>query len=361
LRANGAIEGGAAAFSIGDEVCVLKKIKESPAIDEVKVIGHTDGVRHCGEYAVCYIVLRNYDVADSYMSKRAVVMWNIAKNEAVTWHKGESGECTVIDYDDAEYQAWRDGGQPDLSTTALGSTWPYDSEPHKLAPELTDDPVNTSAVVDYHAYRRALRGYNMGRSQYTVCSLPRTDSAPAYVGLRTSKDITKYPNPWGVYDYIAYDAEYGFYGFFGLMRKEDILWDTNQIPEWMGFYIERSSSWNDHEWYMRSKYWYHQTMNLRYSGKSILAFCNVQYCTFAWTTVDGHEKWTFVKRVNEVQAAAINCVGGSTDYNWLAAGNNTALAAKLKEAIEYAYTLNSVPSTEIRNTECWMYAVTKSH
>ena len=44
MRVNGAIEGAAAGFSIGDEVIVLKKYDDSV----IKVIGHTDGLRACG-------------------------------------------------------------------------------------------------------------------------------------------------------------------------------------------------------------------------------------------------------------------------------------------------------------------------
>lgn len=45
MRANGAIEGGAAGFDVGDSVFVMKKYDNSV----IKVVGHTDGVRACGE------------------------------------------------------------------------------------------------------------------------------------------------------------------------------------------------------------------------------------------------------------------------------------------------------------------------
>jgi len=44
LRDNGAIEGGAAGFAVGDEVIVLWKFDKS----KVYVIGHVDGIRSCG-------------------------------------------------------------------------------------------------------------------------------------------------------------------------------------------------------------------------------------------------------------------------------------------------------------------------
>jgi hypothetical protein len=46
LRDNGAIEGAAAGFSVGDEVIVLKKRDDTI----IKVIGHTDGIKRCERY-----------------------------------------------------------------------------------------------------------------------------------------------------------------------------------------------------------------------------------------------------------------------------------------------------------------------
>lgn len=47
LRSNGAIQDGATGFAIGDQVVVMKKKVDSPALADVKVIGHTNGCRHC--------------------------------------------------------------------------------------------------------------------------------------------------------------------------------------------------------------------------------------------------------------------------------------------------------------------------
>jgi len=61
LRDNGAIEGGAAAFEVGDEVLVLKKITDTPELAGTKVIGHTDGVRACwNEYLVVSLLENAY-------------------------------------------------------------------------------------------------------------------------------------------------------------------------------------------------------------------------------------------------------------------------------------------------------------
>ena len=61
MRDNGAIEGGAAAFEVGDEVLVLKKITDTPELAGTKVIGHTDGVRACwNEYLVVSLLENAY-------------------------------------------------------------------------------------------------------------------------------------------------------------------------------------------------------------------------------------------------------------------------------------------------------------
>ncbi len=55
LRANGAIEGAALGFFSGDEVVVLKQSSGS----SIKVIGHIDGIRRCGEQTGYYFVFYN--------------------------------------------------------------------------------------------------------------------------------------------------------------------------------------------------------------------------------------------------------------------------------------------------------------
>ena len=47
LRSNGAIQDGSTGFVVGDQVFVMKKKVISPALSEVKVVGHVNGCRHC--------------------------------------------------------------------------------------------------------------------------------------------------------------------------------------------------------------------------------------------------------------------------------------------------------------------------
>lgn len=52
MRNNGAIEGAAAGFIVGDEVIVLKRYDDTV----VKVIGHVDGIRRCGGGNVVFVL-----------------------------------------------------------------------------------------------------------------------------------------------------------------------------------------------------------------------------------------------------------------------------------------------------------------
>jgi hypothetical protein len=66
LRSNGAIEGAAAGFAVGDTVYVMRKNDDS----EIKVVAHTDGVRPCGP-DLLYIYFTNY-----------CLVWNIKEAKA---------------------------------------------------------------------------------------------------------------------------------------------------------------------------------------------------------------------------------------------------------------------------------------
>jgi len=72
MRDNGAIEGAAAGFSVGDEVIVLKRHDNSV----VKVIGHTDGIRRCssGILYIFYIADGVYRVAQCSLSGSSITV-----------------------------------------------------------------------------------------------------------------------------------------------------------------------------------------------------------------------------------------------------------------------------------------------
>jgi len=59
LRSNGAIEGGATGFVVGDSVIVHKK-KNVESISDIKVIGHVNGARHCASGKEGYFLFYRY-------------------------------------------------------------------------------------------------------------------------------------------------------------------------------------------------------------------------------------------------------------------------------------------------------------
>ena len=61
LRSNGAIQDGATGFQIGDQVFVMKKITDTPALSDVKVVGLVNGCRHCDSGGEGYYVVYKKD------------------------------------------------------------------------------------------------------------------------------------------------------------------------------------------------------------------------------------------------------------------------------------------------------------
>jgi len=61
LRSNGAIQDGATGFQIGDQVFVMKKITDTPALSDVKVVGLVNGCRHCDSGGKGYYVVYKKD------------------------------------------------------------------------------------------------------------------------------------------------------------------------------------------------------------------------------------------------------------------------------------------------------------
>jgi predicted transglutaminase-like cysteine proteinase len=61
LRSNGAIQDAATGFQVGDQVFVMKKIGDAPALSDVKVVGLVNGCRHCDSGGEGYYVVYKKD------------------------------------------------------------------------------------------------------------------------------------------------------------------------------------------------------------------------------------------------------------------------------------------------------------
>jgi hypothetical protein len=97
-RSNGAIQGAASGFSINDTVCVLKKIKANPSINEVKIIGHTDGVKRCSGNYIEIVVAAQKHSDYSWYPIKYVFVWDV-KNAVLLY----DGALST----DAGYVAWK--------------------------------------------------------------------------------------------------------------------------------------------------------------------------------------------------------------------------------------------------------------
>lgn len=93
MRANGSIEGAAAAFTVGDGVYVMKKYDDS----KVYVVGRVDGVKHCDYRYVIFSV----DLSGP-LFVRTVIVWD-AENDCVATVPGVTFPCFVTD---PNYVSW---------------------------------------------------------------------------------------------------------------------------------------------------------------------------------------------------------------------------------------------------------------
>lgn len=130
MRANGAIEGGAEAFVVGDNVYVMKKHDNTV----IKVIGLVNGPRKCGGYAVYRIYSTDPSITHS-----VVVVYHIATKTFL---------MSPRDSNDADYVAWlaTKTTAPD-SAAMFEDYFHQDVAPYKVDPDTPPD--ETDVGVDY--------------------------------------------------------------------------------------------------------------------------------------------------------------------------------------------------------------------
>ncbi|MFZ2809456.1 MAG: hypothetical protein WAZ60_23985 [Desulfosalsimonadaceae bacterium] len=106
MRANGAVEGGAAGFSVGDEVIVLRKFNTG----KLYVVAHVDGIKSCGdEYALITLsawqgrFMPGDTLEPTYFYRNRIILWDIAGNKMATV-PGVTFPCDPLD---PTWVAWR--------------------------------------------------------------------------------------------------------------------------------------------------------------------------------------------------------------------------------------------------------------
>jgi hypothetical protein len=143
LRANGAIEGGAEAFVVGDNVYVMKKHDNTV----IKVIGLVNGPRKCGGYAVYRIYSTDPSITHS-----VVVVYHIATKTFL---------MSPRDSNDADYVAWLA-----TKTTAPDSAEMFedyfhpDVAPYKINPDTPADETDKYKYYHYDFGGTMLEGMN---------------------------------------------------------------------------------------------------------------------------------------------------------------------------------------------------------
>jgi hypothetical protein len=164
---------------------------------------------------------------------------------------------------------------------------------------------------------------------------------------------------------------YGLLGEFSSFQQNKTWWayvdnpannevfdgesSTYFIPDWPMF-INRYQDWTDREWYIYSRFWYHNFITGKYTNNTIANISLIQYtpCTYSQHMYYGGElgakTWTFGERTILVQAQALNVPEGTTGYDWIAAGRNNALETQIITVINMVYLLNGIPANEIRDT-----------
>lgn len=340
------------------------------------------------EFVVITVSLNG--ISGENLIKKSVLVWNPESN------KLEQGP---VDKADAAFQSWYT--TKILSSVNMFSLAEADNNPpYKIEPGLVDTPL-----IKYHDYNTVPHTI-FPQSNYQKVLLP--DSPTDYIGIRIKRDDTdkstvryscylvnnmdivdmpldfqgEEPEYLGmsVHDYITLKRKWTAYGLFGELfsiispsitetgvdhlgppsinpqwgREMSKKTLTNYIAPWV-FSTTRASGWSDTYWQIKQKEWTDNIIVGQYSDKTIATLCLFQYATVEEIMKDywgiHTDVWNQTSdRVVVVQAQAFYVPQGTTGYDWVVKGRNTELETQIIAAINMAYTLNRIPTSEIRKT-----------
>jgi hypothetical protein len=394
-RENGAIEGASGGFSVDDEVIVLVNNDKSV----IKVIGHTDGIRHCGNPIVFTISLLRWqenpprDQLGYPYLKKSVFVWDPQSNRL---------KKALVDYDDDAFQAWYELQEQVEDQSSLFSTprtlcgkdvtGLLETRPSgcpELIPEMVDTFYNRDSAVivgvgadDEDMYQRVYdNGYDIKAygdasielyesiryplSFFHTILLP--DSPVSKVGFRIRKEFQVNGSTIeDIYHLITgsivvnllKDTFYGPLGEIGSFVGRKSQTYVHYYPDLYGSYI--------YEDYHIPAYeegaiegsggikYFSSFLTGIYTGKIIVNACVVQLLgllkqvslmdnaiLYDVETVDPN-------RTIFVSAQALHVPQGTAGYDWVTRGRNTALETQIIAAINLAYSLNEIPANEIR-------------
>jgi hypothetical protein len=175
-RENGAIEGAAAGFAENDEVVVMIKNDNS----SVKVIGHTDGVRHCSGFVVFTLSMVRLlsDPPEQLFDKQVVVVWDVEKNLPLEWEGG-----IVISPTDEDFVLWTNG-KVNRALPLISDEQVEDYLNYVNRPDLVD-----TGLMQYHCMSGGIVGMANFGPESTFCAVLPPRSPVEITGYRTEKEI----------------------------------------------------------------------------------------------------------------------------------------------------------------------------
>jgi hypothetical protein len=343
-RASGAIEGAAAGFKVGDEVIVLKKYDGSA----IKVIAHTDGVRHCGKYVVVIVY--------STRAKKSVMVWDVEENCVAD---SKVGFASPVDYDDPIFTAWFAGQTFDPASTSL-----FDSKTYRLRFELDLNPRYWDGIY-YKSLPTVFPEINPGEIDWASYSL-ETDKISYHITCYgVSHDGT-----WESYAAWAYPATvlckrgtenfwfqafmegvggngnertYSFYTPFGLMATETAWLHYDSYEEGrLHFYgLDRI--------YFKSPRWGSSNTIASVKGANAFAHITLLHYTKCETTYRYQNgvysdvvRTPDAARTCHVHANVIYKQDGYLDTDIVPEGRGLDFESKIKDTVEKYYDVNGL-------------------
>lgn len=359
MRANGAIEGGASGFSVGDSVYVMKKYDNSV----VKVIGHTDGVHACGYK---YIIFQySVTMGGGGFKGYVVVVWDM-DTSAPAVIPGITFPCS---YQDAAFVNWlasketTDGESfitAAFSDLDYGNTYFDNIGRGSFANDYPPGDQIDSSVLTVIWSNEGSQVTKEDVSIYALKTQTEELSVRTNWESRASKLLKEDGSQSDVYIGYRAQLEMEVITPFGetppeYVRKytmiDSCLVDCfdNKIVEWPYFW-----DLGDHETATYSEYMYHCYRSVDYLGD---AANNYAAKLLAKKTdresiiLEYHLFHPFIDRYGygrgdrkfAVSARAMRRTGNIEDVDMIAAGRDAALSALIESAFNYLYALSGVP------------------
>ena len=368
LRDNGAIIGGAGGFAIDDEVIVLKALDGS----KIYVVGHVDGVRKCGVFAVFEFKFESY-YGGYNVIKTIVVVWDLNADK-VLFTARESTDIDYVNWKKSKKEYLEADLQP-LSLTSCGrvgslANGSYPSLGQLLTPGATDSyyyyqdiVLGDHETVTVHDDTKEASFDNTAIAEWlSLQGMQIVPESPDTVwGFRLRyKDDLSYdarktsddPLPAGAGQWnVAQTVLYDFYGPFGLALTHTGEYLSNGTG---GAYYALYGPWSYTSNYINTystgypPWVYYQNIRRDYDGlftaMYAVNFYLIQFCYTSEVGVYNPDTGrvdvtrTVHARQTAIQAQALRFIDIGKERDWFVKGRNSALEAELLTMVTLGYT-----------------------